>query len=327
MQPIPLKTLFQTQQRLRSYFEPTPLIYSPYLSELSGAEVWLKLENQQPTGSFKVRGALNKILSLTAAEKKQGIVAASAGNHALGVARAVQAVGAVQADIFVPVNAPQAKVDKLRRFPVTVHRQGTTYDDTHQLADQFRLENGGVAVSAYDDPGVIAGQGTVGLEIFQQCPEVGAILVPVGGGGLIAGIYSAVQAINPDCHLCGVQPTASPAALLSFQQGIALETYDHAPTSADGLAGGFGAIPFAMMQAAPPAIVLVSEPSIRQAIFRLVQQQQLIIEPSGATAVAPLISGEVEVAGKTVVCVLTGGNLDMSLLRSILNEQGALHDG
>lgn len=317
---IELADFLQAQRRIRPYIHYTRLIQSEYLSELTGGKVWLKLENQQPTGSFKVRGALNKLSQLSEAEKRRGIVAASAGNHALGVAHATASLGLDPVAIFVPETAPEAKVNKLRRFPVNLHLAGQTYEDAHQAAADFAARTGALEIAAYDDRDVITGQGTVGVEILMNLPACQQILVPVGGGGLIAGVATAVRHIKPLCHIIGVQPEASPAAQLSFAQGRAIDPYDHAPTIADGLAGGFGARPFELLRSNPPDIALVSEADIRRAILALLAEHQLVIEPSGATAIAPLLTGQVDVRGKTAVCILTGGNLAMSLLRDIITQ-------
>ncbi|WP_420630239.1 threonine ammonia-lyase [Candidatus Leptofilum sp.] len=315
-----LVDFLQAATRIRPYIHHTPLIRSNFLSEQTGGDVWLKLENQQPTGSFKVRGALNKLSRLSEAERARGIVAASAGNHALGVAHAAGSLGLPQVDIFVPETAPDAKLKKLRRFPIQLHLVGQTYEDAHQAAVNFAAQTGAVEIAAYDDFDVIAGQGTVGVEIMNDLPAVELILVPVGGGGLVSGVATAVHHINPTCHIMGVQPEASPAAQLSFAQGQAIDPYDHEPTIADGLAGGFGVKPFALLRQNPPEITLVSELQIRQAILALLAEHQLVIEPSGATAVAPLLSGLVDVRGETAVCLLTGGNLAMNLLREIITQ-------
>ena len=203
--------------------------------------MWLKCECLQPTGSFKVRGALNKVGLLTLEERARGIVTGSAGNHGLGVAYAAQAWGSVQADVFCPVTAPRAKVAKMRRFRVGVHLEGSTYEDAHQAAEAFARKTGAIYVQAYDDLGVVAGQGTLALEIVDELPRVDVMVVPVGGGGMIAGISVVAHERAPNCRVLGVQPEASPAALLSLRDGVAYDPYDHDPTLADGLAGGFGA--------------------------------------------------------------------------------------
>lgn len=308
----------QAAVRIRPFIHQTPLIRSDFLSEQTGGDVWLKLENQQPTGSFKVRGALNKLGQLGAAERARGIVAASAGNHALGVAHAATSLGLPEVDIFVPETAPDAKLKKLRRFPVRLHLAGQTYEDAHQAAENFAAQHGALEIPAYDDLAVIAGQGTVGVEIMNEMPSVDMILVPIGGGGLVSGVATAVRHINPACKIIGVQPEATPAAKLSFAQDRAIDPYDHDPTIADGLAGGFGVKPFELLRQHPPEVALVSEAQIRQAIVALLAEQQLVIEPSGATAVALLLAGGVDMRGKTAVCLLTGGNLAMEILREIM---------
>lgn len=319
---LTLTDILTAQRTIRPYIRHTPLLHSPFLSDLSGGDVWLKLENWQPTGSFKIRGALHKIHSLSADEKARGLVTASAGNHALGVAYAAQSLGDIPSDIFVPTTAPRAKLDKLRRFPVQVHQVGGTYDAAHAAAEDFRVANNAVEISAYDDWGVMAGQGTMALEILADQPQTDVLLVPIGGGGVVGGVQTAVAAMRPDCAVVGVQPKASPAALLSLQDGRPHETYDHAATIADGLAGGFGALPFAVIRPYAPQIALASETDMRRAIFTLLDQHQLVVEPSGAIAIAPLLTGSIDVRGKTVACILTGGNLDTGLLRQILDEFG-----
>ena len=315
-----LPKILQTQQLIQPYIRQTPLIRSPYLSQLSGADVWLKLENWQPTGSFKIRGALSKLSRLTEAQRQQGIVAASAGNHALGVAYAAEKLGGFSADIFVPGTAPKAKIDKLAYYPVTIHKAGDTYEDAHQAAANFAAETGALEISAYDDVDVVAGQASVGLEIFQQRPQADALLVPIGGGGLIAGVATVAKTFSPTCRVIGVQPEASPAALLSLQQGQAIDPYDHEPTLADGLAGGFGAVPYALAHDKIDEIALSSEKTMRQAIFTLLHRHQLVVEASGAIAIAPLLTNSLDLTGLTVVCVLSGGNLETAVLQDILQE-------
>jgi threonine dehydratase len=318
-----LQPILQAQRRIAPFLSRTPLVRSAYLSARTGAEVWLKLECRQPTGSFKVRGALNKIGLLTPEEKARGLVAASAGNHALGVGYAVQSWGDVSADIFVQANAPRTKVDKLRYFDVTIHLEGDTYAAAHQAAEAFAFETGATYVHAYDDVDVIAGQGTMGLEILSELPGTDLILVPIGGGGMIAGVATAAKAMHPGCQVVGLQPEASPAALLSLRDGVPYDPYDHEPTIADGLAGGFGATPFYVARTLVDQVLLANEADLRRAIFTLLDREQLVVEPSGAIAIVPLLNGTLEVAGKTVVCILSGGNIATPLLRDILVEYGS----
>jgi threonine dehydratase len=314
------QAILQAQRRIAPFIQPTPLVRSAHLCAQTGADVWLKLECRQPTGSFKVRGAVNKVGLLTPEEKARGIVTGSAGNHGLGVAFAAQSWGGVSADIFVQANAPRAKVDKLRHFDVALHLEGDTYEAAHRAAEAFARETGATYIQAYDDLDVIAGQGTTGLEILSDLPDTDLILVPVGGGGLIAGVATATKAMHPGCQVIGLQPEASPAALLSLRDGIPYDPYDHEPTIADGLAGGFGAMPFYVARTLIDQVLLASEADLRRATFTLLDREQLVVEPSGAIAITPLLNGALDVEGKTVVSVLSGGNLATTLLSDILVE-------
>ncbi len=315
-----LQSILQAHQRIGPFLKPTPLVRSASLSASTSANVWLKAECRQPTGSFKVRGALNKVGLLAPQEKARGIVTGSAGNHGLGVAYAAQAWGGVKADIFVQANAPRAKVDKLRHYDVTIHLEGDTYEAAHQAAKEFTRESGATYVQAYDDIDVITGQGTIGLEILSELPEADLVLVPIGGGGMVAGVATAAKAMVPGCRVIGVQPEASPAALLSLRDGVPYDPYDHEPTIADGLAGGFGSTPFYVARTLIDQVLLASEADLRWSIFTLLDKEQLVVEASGAIAIAPLLNGTLDVEGQNVVCILSGGNIATDLLRDILNE-------
>jgi len=286
--------------------------------------VWLKLENRQFTGSFKIRGALHKLILLDDEKLRKGVVTASAGNHGLGVAFAAQALGLANVTIFVPQTAPAAKVTKLARFPIILNQTGQTYEDAHQAAEHFAIQTGATYISAYDDPDIIAGAGTVGLEIIAELPEASTVITPVGGGGLIAGTAVAIKGINSGCRLIGVQPEASPAAKLSIEQNHPIDPYEHEPTIADGLAGGFGAYPFGIARTLIDDIWLFSEESLRQAVFTLIDQEQLVVEASGAIAIAPLLDGAYNLEGETVVCILSGANIDSRLLADILSQKVTL---
>lgn len=315
-----LLPIYQAQQRIAPFVRRTPLVPDTDLGARCGGNVWLKLECRQVTGSFKARGAVNKVGLLTGAEKAHGIVTGSAGNHGLGVALAARAWGDITADIFVPTTAPATKVDRLRQMGIRLHLVGVTYEDAHQAAEEHARAHGATYIQAYDDVDVVAGQGTIALEILDDLPAADVVLVPIGGGGMVAGVATAVKGINPACRVIGVQPEASPAALLSLRDGRPYDPYDHAPTIADGLAGGFGALPFYLAGTLIDEVVLVSELDMRRAIFDLVHRHQLVVEPSGAAAVAPLLNGRLDVAGRTVVCILSGGNIATPLLRDVLAE-------
>jgi len=301
---------------IRPYLPPTPLRRSFALR--GSGDAYLKLECWQPTGSFKVRGATHVLTCLSPDERRRGVVAASAGNHALGVAFAVQALGGkAEATLFVPETAPRAKVEKLGGFPVTVHVEGATYDDAHALAMAHVERTGATYVHAFDDPRTAAGQGTAGLEILDDRPDVGAILVPVGGGGLISGLAAAVKARAPSVRVVAVQPEASPALSESIRQGRPLLEYPARPTLADGLAGGIGEIVFAHRDLIDD-IVLVSEAEIEDAIVALLADDQVVAEASGAVGVAALRSGKWRGDGRPVAAVVTGGNIDARVLGRLL---------
>ena len=318
---ITIQDILRAHQTIAPHIFRTPLRDSFLLNERIGASAFLKLENWQLTGSFKPRGALNILAQLTPNERAHGIVTASAGNHAQGVGLAARIFNVASATIFVPSNAPRTKIAKLRQYPIDLRLVGETYDDAHHAAEQFAHETGATFISAYDDPRVVAGAGTIGLEILQDLPEVDAIFVPVGGGGLIAGIATAVKAIAPNVQVIGVQPTASPALRDSLRDGKCYEEYTSAPTICDGLAGGIGKICFEVSQELVDDVVLVEEAETRAAIRALVETQQIIVEGSGAVGVAALLAQKINLQGKRVVVVLSGGNIDASLLTEILTLQ------
>jgi threonine dehydratase len=318
---LSLRDILAAQREIGGLIAKTPLEYSSLLSQRVGCEVYLKLENWQKTGSFKVRGAINKVVNLTEEEKARGLVTASAGNHALGVAYAARALGNVPTTLFLPINAPASKLKKLEEFDCHVVLSGNSYDEAHHFAEDFERVHRATYVHAYDDPLTIAGQGTIGLEIMEDLPEAEAILVPVGGGGLIAGIALAAKAITPHVQVIGVQPEASPAAYLSLRDGRPYEEYDATPTIADGLAGGFGRLPFEIAGHLIDEIVLVSEEETRAAVFALLELAQLVVEGAGAVGIAALLAGKVDLAGRKVATVLSGANIDASLLFEIMSEQ------
>jgi threonine dehydratase len=311
--------IYHAQKIIHPHIFRTPLRESFLLSERANTRVFLKLENWQITGSFKVRGAVYRIALMNDAERARGIVTASAGNHALGVAVAARAFGVAPAMIFVPRTAPRAKLDKLREFPVEVRAVGDTYDDAHHAAEKFARDTGATFIHAYDDPRTVAGQGTIGLEILEDLPDVDVILVPVGGGGMIAGIAVAVKSLAPNVQIIGVQPAASPALRDSIRDGKCYEEYDAAPTICDGLAGGIGKIVFEVaLKKMIDDVIVVEESETRSAVRALAETQQLIVEGSGAVGVAALLARKTNLAGKRVAVVISGGNIDVGLLKDIL---------
>jgi threonine dehydratase len=317
---LTLKDILLARENIGHLVVKTPLRHSFLLSERVGCQLSLKLENLQRTGAFKVRGAINKIASLSAAEKSRGVVVPSSGNFALGVAYAARVLGGVPAHLFMPVNTPASKIDKLAEFGANILLVGQQYDDADDAAMEFQREHGLTYTDSFDDPLIIAGQGTVGLEIMEELPDADVLLVPVGGGGLVAGVSVAAKAVNPEISIIGVQVEASPSAYLSLKEGRCYERYEYDPTICEGLAGGFGIVPFQIAKDLIDEVVLVNEEETKEAVFALLETEQLVVEGSGAVGVAALLFDKVDVKGRKVVTVISGGNIDVDLLFEILRE-------
>jgi len=317
---IALDDILRARATIQPYIFRTPLRASFLLSERVGATVYLKPENWQITGSFKLRGALNRMAHLSDAERARGVVTASAGNHALGVGYAAHLQRVLSATIFVPHTAPRTKLAKLRHFPVQVRQVGETYDDAHRAAEEFAHATGATFIHAYDDPHVVAGQGTIGLEILEDLPDVDVLLVPVGGGGMITGIACAVKTLAPRARLMAVQTDASPALRDSLRDDVCYTEYAHGPTICEGLAGGIGKMVFeAAKQKWIDDVIIVTEAAVRAAIRTLAETEQLIVEGSGAAGVAALFARASGWRGARVAVVVSGGNIDLELFRHILN--------
>jgi threonine dehydratase len=315
---LSLDDLYAARAALHPHLRPTPLRRS-LVDVPTGGDLLLKLECWQPTGSFKVRGATNLLASLDEDERRRGVVAASAGNHALGVAFAAERLaGHVRATLFVPRTAPRSKIAKLRRFPVEVREAGETYDDAVLAAEAFARETGAVPVHAFEDVRTAAGQGTIGLELLAERPDLAAVVVPVGGGGLLAGVATAVKSLAPQVRVVAVQPEASPAFRESIRLGRALLTFPAGPTLADGLAGGIGHVAFDHRDLVDE-VVTVTESEIEDAIVALVASDQVVAEASGAVGVAAACSGRIAAAGLGPLAVIvTGANLDAPILARLL---------
>jgi threonine dehydratase len=314
-----LVDIFDAQKRIRDFVRDTPIQYSSFLSDYCGGNVWLKLENQQHTGSFKVRGALNKILQLSETERGSGIIAASSGNHAQGVGFASQIIG-VEATIVTPSNTPKVKIDSIRRYGVDLIIHGIEYMDAERLARKKESENGKTFVSAYNDPVVVAGQGTTGIEMLEYMPELDIALVPVGGGGLISGVGLALKGANTDIELIGVQSVASPVMHESIKSGriVDIELYD---SVAEGLHGGIekGSITFELCKKYVDEFIVVQEDTIQIAIAQLLYHQHQIVEGAGAVGVAALLEQPLKFKDKNVGVLISGGNIDQELLRRVVN--------
>jgi len=313
------EAILQAHTRLRPHVRQTPLEYSLALSQASGAEVWLKLENLQHTGSFKVRGALNKLLSLTTEQLQKGVVAASSGNHGAGVAFGLAKLGA-KGVVFVPEGASATKLEAIRRYGAEVQVFGKTGDDTELYARRYADERGLTYISPYNDPDVIAGQGTIGVEIVRQMTDVpNAVFVTVGGGGMISGIGSYLKSVSPNTKIIGCQPENDAAMKASVQAGKIVEIKAK-PTLSDGSAGGLepGAITLELCQHLVDHWVLVSEAQIAAAMRLFIETQHQLLEGAAGVALAGFLRLSALYRGKAVVVVVCGANLSLDALRKVL---------
>ncbi|MBM7413947.1 MULTISPECIES: threonine ammonia-lyase [Nocardiaceae] len=296
----------------------TPLVASRVLSDRTDRQVWLKCENLQRTGSFKPRGAYNRIAGLTDEERARGVVAASAGNHAQGVAWAASELGAAST-VFMPNGAPLPKLVATKAYGATIHQVGTTIDEALLAAMAFADETGAVLIHPFDHIDVVAGQATVGVEILDQMPDVGTIVVPTGGGGLVAGIAAAVALSGKDIRIVGVQAEQAAAWPGSLEAGMPISA-ERMSTMADGIAVGRpGAVPFAHVTEMVDSVITVSEDALSRALLLCMERAKLIVEAAGAAAVAALMDHPEQFHGDgPIVAVLSGGNIDPLLLTHVV---------
>ena len=296
----------------------TPLIYSPTFSSFTNSEIYLKAEFRQKTGSFKIRGAYYKIKSLTQEEKKYGVVAASAGNHAQGVAFA-SSLEKIPCTIVMPKNASPAKVAATRGYGANVILQGQNYDESYSKAKEIAKETGATIIQAFDDPQIIAAQGVIGLEILEDLPDVDEVYVPIGGGGLAAGTVIAIKEKNPNVRVVGVQSKSFPSMYESVKQNVRTAV-GGGSTIADGISVRIpGELTFEIIKNLIDEIVLVDDNEITKAMFLLMERMKFVVEPAGAVGLAYLISKKPS-PGKKVVVILAGGNVDMYLLGQIVDK-------
>jgi threonine dehydratase len=298
----------------------TPLEPNRALSERIGGEVFLKCENLQRAGSFKIRGAYTRIARLTEQERARGVVAASAGNHAQGVALAAQLLG-IRSRVYMPFGAPLPKIQATRGYGATVEFAGQTVDESLQAAQDWAHQSGAVFIHPFDHPDIVAGQGTVGLEILRQCPQVRTVLVGTGGGGLLAGIATAVRRARPEVAVIGVQADGAAAwpASLAAGRPVALASMS---TMADGIAVGRpGEVPFGIVQELVDGVVTVSEELISRALLLMLERAKLVVEPAGVVSVAALLDPDLAAGfAPPVVAVLSGGNVDPLLMLRVIQH-------
>ncbi|MEM0492507.1 MAG: threonine ammonia-lyase [Candidatus Thermoplasmatota archaeon] len=319
---LTLKDISKAYDIIKPIVRHTPIEKSKTFSNLTKENVYLKLENLQTTGSFKIRGAYNKIYHLTENEKKRGVVCASAGNHAQGVAYASTLLH-VKSTVFMPIYTPPTKIIATKSYGAKVILEGKTYDDAYLAAKEYATKNKMVLIPAFNDEYVIAGQGTIGIEIAEDLKKIDAIVVPVGGGGLISGIAIALKSLKDKVKVIGVEAEGAQSMKQSLEkkQIIPLKRMD---TIADGIAVKTpGDITFDIAKKYVDEVVTVNDEEISDALYLLLQRAKLVVEPAGATSLAAILSKKVSLPGKNIVALISGGNINLSLLTQII-EQGMM---
>lgn len=320
---LTLDKVYHASFVLKNMIRRTDMIMAPNINPES--EIHLKTENLQVTGSFKVRGAAYKIAQLSESEKEKGVIACSAGNHAQGVALAATKHG-IKSLICLPDGAPISKVEATRKYGADICLVEGVYDDAYNRALELKEEKGYTFIHPFNDEDVIAGQGTIGLEILEQLPDADVVIIPVGGGGLISGVAFAIKQLNPNIKVYGVQAAGAPSMANSIQNGK-LETLDSVSTIADGIAVKEpGDVTFDICRKYVDGIVTVSDDEIAAAILALIEQQKLITEGAGAVSVAAAMFNKVDIKNKKVCCLLSGGNIDVTILSRVI-KRGLLKSG
>ncbi|BCD68026.1 threonine ammonia-lyase [Nitratiruptor sp. YY09-18] len=320
---IPLEKIKEAQERVARVAHTTPFAYAPLLSKKIGTNIFLKKENLQTTGAFKIRGAFNKIATLNENERQKGVVAASAGNHAQGVAFSSHYFK-IPATIVMPESTPLTKINGVKSYGAEVILHGKNYDEAYEYAIEYAKEHDKTFVHPFADEEVMAGQGTIALEIVEQAKDIDIILVPIGGGGLIAGIASAIKQIDPSIQVIGVTAAGAPAMKRSYEAGRPIDTID-VRTIADGIAvRDTSPMTLDIILKTVDDIVEVDDEEIADAILFLLENQKLVVEGAGAVGVAALLYEKIEnIVGKNVAVVLSGGNIDVTML-SVIIEKGLI---
>jgi threonine dehydratase len=323
---VTLQDIREARERIAGQVVLTPCTPSESFGEMFGGHAWFKFENLQRTGSFKERGALNRMLLMPEDERARGVIAASAGNHAQGVAYHAARLG-IPATIVMPERTPLVKVSATEKYGARVVLHGSVYDEAMVEALRLREEEGQTLIHPFDDPGIIAGQGTIGLEVLEQVPYVDVVVCAVGGGGIISGIATAIKETRPGVRVVGVESAALPAAFRAREAG-ALVTIPPAETIAEGIAvRRIGENTFGLIERYVDELVVVSEEEIASGVLLLLEREKTVAEAACATTVAAVVGGHVpDVAGKNVVMILSGGNIDVTLMSRII-DRGLVQDG
>lgn len=319
---ITLRDIYRARQAIAPIARRTPLVRSQALSELAGTNVYLKLENLQETGSFKIRGAANRILHLTAEQRGRGVSTVSTGNHGRAVACVAGRLG-IPAVICVSSRVPANKIAAIQQLGAEVAIHGDSYDEAEAYSIHLQQERGLVRVEPFDDPYVIAGQGTIGLELLEDLPDIDTVVVPLSGGGLLGGIALTLKTADPAIHIVGVSMERAPVMVHSLRSGRPIEM-EELPTLADALAGGIGLEnrhTFRLVQDHIDQAVLVSEEEIAAGMAWAIEAQRLVVEGGGAVGIAALLQGRVQGLGKHVAVVASGGNVDLTVMRRVLDQK------
>lgn len=319
MEKVTFDMIKEAADTIKGSVKRTQIVECPTMEALTGNKVYFKLENLQKTGSFKIRGALNKIMHLTDEEKARGVIASSAGNHAQGVALGATNLG-IKSTIVMPGTAPLSKVVATRNYGAEVVQVGTVYDDAYKKACEIQAETGATFLHPFDDPYVIAGQGTIGMEIIEDLENVDMVIVPIGGGGIASGIAKAVKTLKPSVKMVGVEAENAASMLEAVKEGCPV-TIKTTPTIADGIAvARAGQLTCEMIRDYVDEIVTVSEDDIARAILFLMEKGKVVAEGAGATPVAALLAGKIEEKGQNICCVISGGNSDINMIERIINK-------
>lgn len=313
---LDFKEILKAEKRIDKYIYKTPLEKSIYLSNNSRS-IYLKLENQQRMKCAKIRGALNKIISLDREEKGKGIAAISSGNHGAAVSYASSLLGIEKSTVYVPTTTPKVKLDKIKYYGAKIEKVGINFDQANTIGLGRIKENKATFIDPSSDKSVIAGQGTIGLEILEENPNIDTILVPIGGGGIISGISLAVKTINPDIKVIGLQTSACPAMLASMRDNKFYQTYPNEDSICDALVGGVGYIPYQMSRDYIDDIILVEEIDILDAVKHLLFKEKMVVEPAGAIGVVAVRKNYKLFKNRKVAIVITGGNLDKELISRV----------
>jgi threonine dehydratase len=317
---ITLEDIRDAREAIAPFIKCTPLVKSQFLTTFCGCPLFLKLENLQITSSFKPRGVFNKLLHLSAEEQNRGIITASAGNHGQAVAYAAQKLG-YYARVVVPEPTPKVKIVGIKKYGADLVLFGDNYDEAERKAKELARRDGCAYISPYNDELIIAGHGTIGLEILEVALDVDVVMVPLGGGGLLSGISVAVKSVKPEVQVIGVQSKSSPVMYESLKAGKIVAVEKAGNSVAEGLSGNVGPITFEIVRKYVDCVMLVEEETLRKAVYLLWVHDRQVVEGSGAAAVAPVMDNKALFREKRVVSVVTGGNIDSNLFQSILSSE------